>query len=125
GVKKLLPSFEAQLPPAVKIQVLSDKSLTIRDSVHEVEFTLVLSIVLVVAVIFLFLRNVRATMIPSLAMPLSVIGTFMVMHLLGFNVDTFSPLALTLAAGSVVDDAIVLLENIVRHVEAGAQPRDA
>ena len=90
GVRKLLPTFRAQLPPAVQVEVLSDKSQTIRASVHEVEFTLVLSIILVIAVIFLFLRSVRATIIPSVAMPLSVIGTFMVMHLLGYSVDNFS-----------------------------------
>jgi HAE1 family hydrophobic/amphiphilic exporter-1 len=125
AVKKLLPTFQAQMPPAVRVEVLSDKSLTIRASVHEVEFTLVLSIALVVMVIFLFLRNVRATIIPSVAMPLSVIGTFMVMYLLGFSVDNFSLLALTLAVGFVVDDAIVVLENIVRHLEAGEKPMPA
>ena len=125
GIRGLLPQIEAQLPPAVKIDVLSDKSVTIRDAVHEVEFTLVLSIVLVVAVIFVFLRNVRATLIPSVAMPLSVVGTFMVMHVLDYSVDTFSLLALTLAVGFVVDDAIVVLENIVRHIEAGEAPMAA
>jgi HAE1 family hydrophobic/amphiphilic exporter-1 len=125
SIRELLPRIGAQLPPAVKVEVLSDKSLTIRESVHEVEFTLVLSIVLVVLVIFLFLRNVRATIIPSLAMPLSVLGTFMVMYLLGYTVDIFSLLALTLAVGFVVDDAIVVLENIVRHIEKGETPMDA
>ena len=125
GIRGLLPQIEAQLPPAVKIDVLSDKSVTIREAVHEVEFTLVLSIVLVVAVIFVFLRNVRATLIPSVAMPLSVVGTFMVMHVLDYSVDTFSLLALTLAVGFVVDDAIVVLENIVRHIEAGEAPMAA
>ena len=125
GVRKLLPTFRAQLPPAVQVEVLSDKSQTIRASVHEVEFTLVLSILLVIAVIFLFLRSVRATIIPSVAMPLSVIGTFMVMYLLGYSVDNFSLLALTLAVGFVVDDAIVVLENIVRHIEAGETPMQA
>ena len=125
GIRGLLPQIEAQLPPAVKIDVLSDKSVTIRDAVHEVEFTLVLSIVLVVAVIFVFLRNVRATLIPSVAMPLSVVGTFMVMHVLDYSVDTFSLLALTLAVGFVVDDAIVVLENIVRHIEEGETPMAA
>src|SRR6185295_16474150 len=96
-----------------------------RASVHDVEFTLVLAIALVVMVIFLLLRNVRATVIPSIAMPLSVIGTFMVMHLLGFSVDNFSLLALTLAVGFVVDDAIVVLENIVRHIEQGQKPMEA
>lgn len=125
GIRALLPKIGAQLPPAVKVEVLSDKSIVIRESVHEVEFTLVLSIVLVVGVIFVFLRNGRATIIPSLAMPLSVLGTFMVMYLLDYSVDTFSLLALTLAVGFVVDDAIVVLENIVRHIEAGEKPMDA
>jgi len=125
GIRGLLPQIEGQLPPAVKINVLSDKSVTIREAVHEVEFTLVLSIVLVVAVIFVFLRNVRATLIPSVAMPLSVVGTFMVMHVLDYSVDTFSLLALTLAVGFVVDDAIVVLENIVRHIEEGVTPMAA
>ncbi|RFC50958.1 MAG: hydrophobic/amphiphilic exporter-1, HAE1 family [Verrucomicrobia bacterium] len=125
GIRGLLPQIEGQLPPAVKIDVLSDKSVTIREAVHEVEFTLVLSIVLVVAVIFVFLRNVRATLIPSVAMPLSVVGTFMVMHVLDYSVDTFSLLALTLAVGFVVDDAIVVLENIVRHIEEGETPMAA
>ncbi len=125
AVKALLPRFREQLPAAIQLDILSDKSLTIRASVHEVEFTLVLSIALVVMVIFLFLRNVRATLIPSVAMPLSVIGTFMVMYLLDFSVDNFSLLALTLAVGFVVDDAIVVLENIVRHMEEGETPMQA
>jgi HAE1 family hydrophobic/amphiphilic exporter-1 len=125
AVRELLPTFRAQIPPSVSLDVLSDKSLLIRASVHEVETTLVLAIILVVIVIFLFLRNVRATLIPSVAMPLSVIGTFMVMHLLGFSVDNFSLLALTLAVGFVVDDAIVVLENIVRHIELGETPMQA
>jgi HAE1 family hydrophobic/amphiphilic exporter-1 len=125
AVRELLPTFRAQIPPSVNLDVLSDKSLLIRASVHEVESTLVIAIVLVVVVIFLFLRNIRATLIPSVAMPLSVIGTFMVMHLLGFSVDNFSLLALTLAVGFVVDDAIVVLENIVRHIEMGETPMQA
>ncbi|HEX5177148.1 MAG TPA: efflux RND transporter permease subunit, partial [Chthoniobacteraceae bacterium] len=125
SVRKLLPTFRAQIPPSVNLDVLSDKSLLIRASVREVESTLVIAIVLVVVVIFLFLRNIRATLIPSVAMPLSVIGTFMVMHLLGFSVDNFSLLALTLAVGFVVDDAIVVLENIVRHIEMGETPMQA
>ncbi len=125
AVRQLIPTFQAQIPPSVKLEVLSDKSLTIRKSVHEVEFTLVLAIALVVLVIFLFLRNIRATIIPSLAMPLSVIGTFIVMYLLHFSVDNFSLLALTLAVGFVVDDAIVVLENIVRHIEMGETPMEA
>ncbi len=125
AVRTLLPAFRTQMPPSVQLDILSDKSITIRNSVHEVEFTLVLAIALVVLVIFLFLRNVRATLIPSIAMPLSIVGTFMVMHLLGFSVNNFSLLALTLATGFVVDDAIVVLENIVRHIEKGMSPMDA
>ena len=125
AVKNLLPTFRAQIPPSVHLEVLSDKSLSIRASVHDVEFTLVIAIVLVVLVIFLFLRNVRATIIPSVAMPLSVIGTFMVMYVLHFSVDNFSLLALTLAVGFVVDDAIVVLENIIRHIEMGESPMEA
>jgi HAE1 family hydrophobic/amphiphilic exporter-1 len=125
AVKNLLPTFRAQIPPSVQLEVLSDKSLSIRASVRDVEFTLVIAIVLVVLVIFLFLRNVRATIIPSVAMPLSVIGTFMVMYLLHFSVDNFSLLALTLAVGFVVDDAIVVLENIIRHIEMGETPMEA
>ena len=125
AVKALLPTIRSQMPPAVQLEVLADKSITIRNSVEEVEFTLVLAIALVVMVIFLFLRNVRATLIPSIAMPLSIIGTFMVMHLLNFSVDNFSLLAMTLATGFVVDDAIVVLENIVRHLEKGMSPMEA
>jgi HAE1 family hydrophobic/amphiphilic exporter-1 len=125
AVKELLPTFATQLPPAVKLEILSDKSLSIRASVHEVEFTLVLSMVLVVLVIFLFLRNLRATLIPAAAIPLSVIGTFAVMYLLGFSVNNFTLLALTLAVGFVVDDAIVVLENIIRHIEQGEKPMAA
>jgi hydrophobic/amphiphilic exporter-1 (mainly G- bacteria), HAE1 family len=125
SVRRLLPTFATQLPPAISLEVLSDKSLGIRASVHEVEFTLILSIVLVVLVIFVFLRNVRATLIPAAAIPLSVIGTFAVMYLLGFSVNNFTLLALTLAVGFVVDDAIVVLENIVRHIEGGERPMQA
>ncbi len=125
AVRALMPTFATQLPPAIQLNVLSDKSLSIRASVHEVEFTLILSIVLVVLVIFVFLRNVRATLIPAAAIPLSVIGTFAVMYLLGFSVNNFTLLALTLAVGFVVDDAIVVLENIVRHIENGEKPMQA
>jgi HAE1 family hydrophobic/amphiphilic exporter-1 len=119
GIKKLLPSLQAQMPPSVNLGIRYDRSQSIRASVSDVEFTLILSIALVVAVIFLFLRSLRATIIPSLALPLSVIGTFGAMHLLSFTIDTISMMALTLCVGFVVDDAIVMLENIVRHIEAG------
>lgn len=125
SILKLMPSLRASLPGGVQLDVLYDRSMSIRESLHEVEFTLVLAVALVVLVIFLFLRNVRATIIPSLAIPLSIIGTFGVMYLLGFSVNNFSLMALTLAVGFVVDDAIVVLENIVRHMEKGESPMQA
>ncbi|MFA6823622.1 MAG: efflux RND transporter permease subunit, partial [Geobacter sp.] len=125
SVRRLLPQFRAQIPEAVGIDVLYDRSLTIRESMHDVKFTLVLTISLVIMVIFLFLRNLRATLIPSLALPLSIIGTFSVMQLFGFSLNNLSMMALTLAVGYVVDDAIVMLENIVRHMEQGKSAREA
>lgn len=125
AIKEALPAYVAQMPASVKVETLIDRSESIRESVNDVKFTLVLTIVLVVMVIFLFLRNLSATLIPSLALPMSVIGTFSVMHMFGFNVDNISLMALTLAVGFVVDDAIVVLENIVRHVEAGTPVREA
>ncbi|MCE1226487.1 MAG: efflux RND transporter permease subunit [Geobacteraceae bacterium] len=125
SVKTLLPQFRAQIPGAVGIDILYDRSLTIRESMHDVKFTLVLTIALVIMVIFLFLRNLRATLIPSLALPLSVVGTFSVMQMLGFSLNNISMMALTLAVGYVVDDAIVMLENIVRHMEQGENALDA
>jgi HAE1 family hydrophobic/amphiphilic exporter-1 len=119
AVKAKLPALRAQLPGALKLEVLFDRSVPIRDSVHDVEFTLVLTIALVVLVIFLFLRNVRATLIPSLAVPASIVGTFAAMSLLNFSLDNLSLMALTLSVGFVVDDAIVMLENIVRRMEGG------
>jgi HAE1 family hydrophobic/amphiphilic exporter-1 len=119
AIRALLPTFRAQLPAAVNLNVLYDRSVAIRDSVHDVQFTLGLTIVLVVLVIFVFLRNVSATIIPSLAVPLSIVGTFSVMYLLGYTIDILSLMALTLCVGFVVDDAVVMLENIVRHMEAG------
>jgi HAE1 family hydrophobic/amphiphilic exporter-1 len=119
SIKKILPTFRAQLPAAVNLNVLYDRSQSIRDSVNDVQFTLMLAIGLVVLVIFLFLRNVSATIIPSLALPMSIVGTFAVMYVLGYTIDNLSLMALTLAVGFIVDDAIVMLENIVRHMEAG------
>ncbi len=119
AIKQLLPTFQAQLPASVSIQELYDRSASIRDSVNDVKFTLVLTLSLVVMVIFLFLRNLSATAIPSLAMPMSIVGTFAVMYLLGYSLDNLSLMALTLSVGFVVDDAIVMLENIVRHMEMG------
>ena len=119
SIKKLLPTFRIQIPPSVKLEVLYDRSVSIRESVRDVKFTLLLALSLVVMVIFLFLRNLSATVIPSLALPFSIIGTFAAMYLMGFSVDNISLMALTLSVGFVVDDAIVMLENIVRHTEKG------
>ncbi len=125
SIRKLLPTFRAQIPASVNLNVLYDRSVSIRDSVRDVEFTLLLTIGLVILVIFLFLRNVSATVIPSLAVPMSIIGTFAAMYLLGYTVDNLSLMALTLSVGFVVDDAIVMLENIVRHMEGGASRMEA
>ena len=125
GVKRLLPIFKTELPPSVNMNILYDRSQTIRDSYHDVQFTMVLTLGLVVMVIFLFLRNVSATIIPSLALPFSVVGTFAVMYLLDYSLDNLSMMALILSTGFVVDDAIVMLENIVRHIEMGEKPLEA
>jgi HAE1 family hydrophobic/amphiphilic exporter-1 len=119
NIKKLLPTFRAEVPPSIDIQVLYDRSVSIRASVDEVKFTLYLALMLVVLVIFLFLRNIPATVIPSIALPMCVIGTFSVMYLFDFSIDNISLMALTLCVGFVVDDAIVMLENITRHIEQG------
>ncbi len=119
AVKKLLPTFREQIPPSVNINVLYDRSLSIRESVEEVQFSLILALALVVMVIFLFLRNFSATLIPSLALPISIVGTFAIMHLFGFSLNNLSLMALTLCVGFVVDDAIVMLENISRHMDMG------
>src|SRR5204862_2918049 len=108
-----------EVPPAVQIETLYDRSVTIRASVEEVQFTLYLALSLVVLVIFLFLRNIAATVIPSIALPMSIIGTFAVMYTFGYSLDNISLMALTLCVGFVVDDAIVMLENITRHIEMG------
>jgi HAE1 family hydrophobic/amphiphilic exporter-1 len=125
GVKELLASLRVQIPPSVEIHTLYDKSLPIEESVNDVKFTLTLTLILVVMVIFVFLRNISATIIPSLALPMSLIGTFAVMYLFGYSLDNLSLMALTLAVGFVVDDAIVMLENIVRHMEMGKDPLKA
>ncbi|HEV8414074.1 MAG TPA: efflux RND transporter permease subunit [Bryobacteraceae bacterium] len=119
SIKALFPEFRAQLPPAVNLDVVYDRSTSIRESVDDVKFTLLLTVGLVVLVIFIFLRNVSATLIPSLALPLSVVGTFAAMYFFNYSLDNLSLMALTLAVGFVVDDAIVVLENIVRHMEMG------
>ena len=124
-IKAVLPSFIAGLPPSVKLNVLYDRSQSIRSSVTDVQFTLLLAGVLVVLVIYLFLGNLSATLIPAVTLPLTVAGTFGAMYLLNYSLDNLSLLALTLAVGFVVDDAIVMLENIVRHVEAGLDPHTA
>jgi HAE1 family hydrophobic/amphiphilic exporter-1 len=125
AIKELLPSINAQLPASVQVKILTDRAQTIRESVHDVQLTLLLTIGLVVMVIFLFLRNLTATVIPSIAIPLSIVGTFGVMYLLGFSINNLSLMALTLSVGFIVDDAIVVLENIVRHVEQGDKVWDA
>src|SRR5436309_6502174 len=117
--------MRSQIPGSIEISTLIDRTIPIEESVHDVKMTLLLTLVLVVAVIFLFLRNVSATIIPSLALPISVVGTFAVMYLLGYSLDNLSLMALTLAVGFVVDDAIVMLENIVRHMEMGKPPMRA
>ena len=119
SIKQLLPTFRSQMPASVNLAVLYDRSVSIRDSVSDVKFTLFLALCLVVLVIFLFLRNVSATVIPSLALPMSIVGTFAVMYQLNYTLDNLSLMALTLSVGFVVDDAIVMLENIVRHAEMG------
>ena len=118
-VKTMVSQLATQLPPSVQLQTLYDRSQSIHDSVNDVKVTLFLTLCLVVMVIFLFLRNISATIIPSLALPMSIVGTFAVMYLLGYSLDNLSLMALTLSVGFVVDDAIVMLENIVRHIEMG------
>ncbi len=125
AVRALLPSFSSELPASVSLNILYDRSVSIEASVNDVKFTLLLTLFLVVLVIFLFLRNLSATAIPSLALPFSIVGTFAVMYALGYNLDNLSLMALTLSVGFVVDDAIVMLENIVRHMEMGEPPLQA
>ena len=125
AIRSLLPSFRQQLPASIKLDVLYDRSQSIRESVNDVQFSLLLAIALVVLVIFLFLRNVRATIIPTLALPTSIVFTFAVMYLLGFSLDNLSLMALTLSVGFVVDDAVVMLENIVRRMEEGEGAMEA
>jgi len=124
-IKTLLPQLQAGLPAAIDIAVLTDRTVTIRASVRDVELELALAVVLVVAVIFVFLRSARATIIPSLSVPLSLVGTFGAMYLLGFSLDNLSLMALTIASGFVVDDAIVVIENISRYIEEGDGPQEA
>src|ERR1051325_3999752 len=125
NIKKLLPQLREQIPASVNVEILYDRSESIRASVNDVQFTLLLTVCLVVLVIFLFLRNLSAAIIPSLALPMSIIGTFAVMSLFGYSLDNLSLMSLTLSVGFVVDDAIVMLENIVRHMELGDSPMQA
>lgn len=124
-IKALLPQFREQMPASVDLNILSDRSISIRASVNDVKFTLILTVFLVIFTIFLFLRNLVATIIPAIALILSVVGTFAGMRLLGFSLDNLSLMALTLSVGFVVDDAIVMVENIIRHMEKGEAPRVA
>jgi multidrug efflux pump len=125
GVYALLPALKASLPPSIDVSVLTDRTVTIRASIRDVEFELTLAVILVVLVIFVFLRNIPATIIPSLSVPLSIVGTFAVMYLLGFSLNNLSLMSLTIAAGFVVDDAIVMIENIARYIEKGDTPMEA
>jgi multidrug efflux pump len=125
GIYRLLPQLEASLPAGVDVAVLTDRTVTIRASVRDVEFELALAVLLVVLVIFVFLRSARATIIPSLSVPLSLVGTFGAMYMLGFSLDNLSLMALTIATGFVVDDAIVVIENISRYIEEGEDPEQA
>jgi hydrophobe/amphiphile efflux-1 (HAE1) family protein len=124
-IKSMLPVLQASIPPAVKLNIISDRTETIRASVSDVQFTLMLTVALVVMVIFIFLRNFWATVIPAVTVPLSLIGTFAVLYELGYSLDNLSLMALSIAVGFVVDDAVVVIENIVRHMEEGASPLEA
>jgi HAE1 family hydrophobic/amphiphilic exporter-1 len=124
-IKKALPQLQASLPPSIKVEIVSDRTQTIRASVTDVKFTLLLTIALVVGVIFLFLRKLWATVIPAVAVPLSLVGTLAVIYVLGYSLDNLSLMALTIAVGFVVDDAVVMIENVVRHIEGGATPMQA
>jgi hydrophobe/amphiphile efflux-1 (HAE1) family protein len=124
-IKAMMPVLQASIPPAVKVNIISDRTETIRASVSDVQFTLMLTVALVVMVIFLFLRNFWATVIPAITVPLSLIGTFAVLYELGYSLDNLSLMALSIAVGFVVDDAVVVIENIVRHMEGGASPFEA
>src|ERR1700752_2511275 len=124
-IKAMMPVLQASIPPAVTVNIISDRTETIRASVSDVQFTLMLTVALVVMVIFLFLRNFWATIIPAVTVPLSLVGTFAVLYMLGYSLDNLSLMALTIAVGFVVDDAVVEIENIVRHMEEGASPLEA
>ena len=125
AIKAALPELEASMPPAVDVHVMSDRTVTIRAALHDSEFTLILSVMLVALVVFVFLRDWRATLIPVIAVPISLVGTFAAMYLLNYSLDNLSLMALIVATGFVVDDAVVVLENIIRHVEEGIAPMQA
>lgn len=125
SIREMLPELIKSLPKSVDVKVLTDRTSTIRASVNDVQFELLLAIALVVMVIYLFLRNAAATIIPSIAVPLSLVGTFAAMYFLGFSINNLTLMALTIATGFVVDDAIVVIENISRYIEKGEKPLDA
>ena len=125
SIRNILPQYRSQIPASVNLNIMYDRSVSIKESVRDVQITFFIAMILVISVIFLFLRNLSATIIPSLALPISIIGTFAVMYLAGYNLDNLSLMALTLSVGFVVDDAIVMLENIVRHMENGESAMDA
>src|SRR5690606_34001729 len=124
-IQEAMPKFRAALPPAIHVSTLIDRTQNIRASVHEAELTLLLSTALVIMVIFMFLRNITGTLIASVTVPLSLLGTIAMMYLAGFSLDNLSLMALTISVGFVVDDAIVMLENIYRHIEEGMPPLEA
>jgi len=124
-IKALMPQFEAQLPPTVRFKIASDRTTMTRDSTNDAQRNMVVSIGLVILVVFIFLRNGWSTFIPSISVPVSIIGTFGAMYLIGYTLDNLSLMALTIATGFVVDDAIVVIENITRHLEDGLQPMQA
>src|SRR5262245_15601203 len=117
-----MPQLQASISPAIQLSVMLDRTTTIRSSIKDVEFTIIVSVILVTLVFFAFLRNILATFIPSVAVPLSLIGTFGVMYLLGYSIDNLSLMALTISTGFVVDDAIVVIENVARYLEKGMSP---
>src|SRR5207248_11499497 len=124
-VREALPLLKSSISPAIDLNVVLDRTVTVRASVADIEFTLLISVVLVILVVFAFLRTFRATLIPSVAVPLSLIGTFGIMYLLGYSLDNLSLMALAISTGFVVDDAIVVLENITRYLEQGMRPVQA
>ena len=121
-VQAILPQLKADIPPSIDMRVAMNQTMTIRASVHDTERTLIISVILVIVVVFIFLRNVRTTFIPSVAVPVSLVGTFGVMYLLGYSLDNLSLMALCISTGFVVDDAIVVIENISRYLEKGMAP---